>query len=177
MKGNQAMNTEQPPAVSEGQDTAPPPLRLTHLQRREIQAPIAASLIREFANTLGYQRAVDIAAAAIRTDALAAGRSLAEKVTGPVLPALAQVVREVWAADEALTIHMLEATDQKLSFDVTRCQYAELYDRLGMKDLGFCLSCNRDEAFAQGYYPGLRLARSQTIMQGAPRCDFRFYLE
>jgi hypothetical protein len=153
------------------------PLTISHLQRREIQAPIAAGLVRGFANILGYDRAVEIAAAAIRADALAAGKSLAEKYAGHALLALGQIVREVWAADDALTLRMLEETDQRLSFDVTRCQYAEMYDRLGMKDLGLCLSCNRDEAFAQGFYPELRLLRTQTIMQGAPRCDFRFFLE
>ena len=151
--------------------------KVSHLRRREIQAPVAAGLIREFATVVGYEKAIGIAAAAIRKDAVAAGASMAEKYAGPALLALGRVVREVWSADGALTVQMLEETQRKLSFDVTRCQYAELYDRLGVKDLGFCLSCNRDEAFAQGFYPGLKLERTQTIMEGAPRCDFRFYLE
>ncbi len=151
--------------------------RVSHLLRREIQAPVAASLIREFAGVLGHDKAIDIAAAAIRKDAMAAGRSMRQTYPGPVLLALGQIVREVWAADGAMTLEILEETEQRLSFDVTRCQYAELYERLGVKKLGFCLSCNRDEAFAQGFYPGLKLVRTQTIMEGAPRCDFRFYLE
>jgi hypothetical protein len=151
--------------------------KVGHLLRREIQAPVAAGLIREFAGVLGYDKAIDIAAAAIRKDAMAAGRSMREKYPGLVIPALGQIVQEVWAADGAMTVQMLEETDRRLSFDVTHCQYAELYDRLGVKDLGFCLSCNRDEAFAQGFYPGLKLIRTRTIMEGAPRCDFRFYLE
>ena len=171
------MKVDKPLSLSENRDTDPRPPNLNHLLRREIQAPIAACLIREFAKTLGYDKAVEIGAAAIRADAAAAGKSMAGKCQGPVLPCLGQIVRQVWAEDDALTVRMLEETDQKLSFDVTRCQYAELYDRLGLKDLGFCLSCNRDEAFALGFYPGLRLLRTQTIMQGAPRCDFRFYLE
>jgi len=150
--------------------------RVSHLLRREIQAPVAAGLIREFAGVVGYDKAVGIAAAAIRKDAIAAGRSMREKYPGAVLLALGQIVREVWAAEGAMTVQILEETDQKLSFDVTGCQYAELYGRLGVKDLGFCLSCNRDEAFAQGFHPGLKLVRTQTIMEGAPRCDFRFYL-
>ncbi len=156
---------------------ARPSPKVSHLLRREIQAPVAAGLIREFAEVLGHDKAIDVAAAAIRKDAMAAGRSMREEYPGPLLVALGQIVREVWAADGALTVHMLEETDQKLSFDVTRCRYAELYDRLGVKDLGYCLSCNRDEAFAPGFYPGLKLVRTQTIMEGAPRCDFRFYLE
>jgi 8-oxo-dGTP diphosphatase len=141
-------------------------LKVPHLLRREIQASVAASLIREFAGVLGYDKAIDIAA----------GRSMREKYAGPVLLAVGRLVREVWAEDGAMTLEMLEETGQRLSFNVTRCRYAELYDRLGVKDLGFCLSCNRDEAFAQGFDPGLKLVRTQTIMEGAPWCDFRFYL-
>ena len=171
------MNEEKPLSALESRDADPRPPSINHLLRREVQAPIAACLIKEFAKTLGNDKAVEIAAAAIRADAAASGKSMAEKCQGPVLPCLGQIVRQVWAENDALVVRMLEETDRKLSFDVTRCQYAEMYDRLGLKDLGFCLSCNRDEAFALGFYPGLWLLRTQTIMQGAPRCDFRFHLE
>lgn len=150
---------------------------ISHLQRREIQAPIAACLIRGFAQALGQAEALEIAAAAIREDARQSGRLMAEKLGTNTLEALARVVDEVWAEEYAVTVNRLEATGQTLSFDVTRCRYAEMYEALGLKDLGYCLSCSRDESFAGGFNPRIRLARSQTIMQGAPHCDFRFSLE
>jgi hypothetical protein len=76
-----------------------------------------------------------------------------------------------------MTVRFLERTERTLSFDVTRCGYADLYGRLGMRDLGYCLSCSRDEPFARGFNPRLALARTQTIMRGAATCDFRFALE
>jgi hypothetical protein len=151
--------------------------QVSHLLRREIQAPIAAALIREFALTLGTDRAVEIATAAVSTDAEAAGREAAGRLGGGSLAGLERLVREVWSAGDAMTVRFLESTERRLSFDVTRCAYADLYERLGMQDLGFCLSCSRDEPFARGFNPRLRLAHTRTIMQGAPSCDFRFDLD
>ena len=37
--------------------------------------------------------------------------------------------------------------------------------------------CNRDGAFCEGYDPKLKLERTQTIMQGASHCDFRYRYE
>lgn len=149
---------------------------ISHLQRREIQAPIAACLIRGFAEALGREHALAIASAAIREDARMAGRTLAAQVGGDSLADLRRIVETVWAGDEAVTLRFLEDSESRLSFDVTRCRYAEMYEAMGMKDLGFCLSCCRDGAFAEGFNPRITLARTQTIMEGAAFCDFRFAL-
>ena len=113
----------------------------------------------------------------IQALACAAGREMAKKLGVNDMVALTRVVRGVWAQDEALEMTMLEETDLKLSFDVTRCAYAELYEELGMKEFGCCLSCSRDAGFAEGFNPRLKLQRTQTIMEGSPHCDFRFSLE
>ena len=62
----------------------------------------------------------------------------------------------------------------KLSFKVTRCQYAEFYKQLGLPELGRLFHCNRDFAMVEGFSPSLTLKRTQTIMEGASYCDFRF---
>lgn len=154
-----------------------PSREISHLMRREIQAPVAACLIRGFAEVMGQERALEIATAAIQADALAAGRLMAEQLGGNSLKELARIVKAVWTEDDALTIRILEETEQNLSFEVTRCRYAEFYGKAEMKDVGYCLSCCRDEPFARGFNPGIKLLRTQTIMQGASHCDFRFVLE
>ena len=127
---------------------------------------------------LGHNRSVEeIVTAAIQEDAREAGASLAAQAAGNTLQDLLRVVRQVWAEDDALEFTILEQTDQKLSFNVTRCKYAELYQQQGVREFGFCLSCNRDSAFIQGFNPRLQLQRTQTIMQGAESCDFRITLE
>ena len=57
---------------------------------------------------------------------------------------------------------------------MTRCKYAEMYNDLGFGDLGAIFSCTRDFEFVAGFNPELNLKRSQTIMQGATHCDFRY---
>ena len=163
--------------ASEGQAPVQHPGGTSQLFRLEIQAPIAACLIREFAGVLGLHQALEVATAAIQANAALAGRAMAQRYGGYSLGDLARVVKEVWTEDDALTLHILEETEARLSFDVSRCRYVELYERLGMKDLGFCLSCSQDEAFARGFNPRIKLVRTQTIMGGAPFCDFRFTLE
>ena len=69
---------------------------------------------------------------------------------------------------------MKSTTADRLSFDVTRCKYAEMYRALGLADLGASLSCVRDFALVEGFNPAITLERTQTLMQGAPHCDFRF---
>jgi len=161
----------------ESSGTYQPTLEITHLQRREIQAPIAACLIRGFARVMGQDKAVEVATAAVQEDAMLAGKRMADKYGGNSMNELGRIVREVWAEDDAMTIRILEETEQTLRFDVTRCRYAELYEKAEMKELGFCLSCCRDEPFTKGFNPRAKLLRSQTIMQGSSLCDFLFVLE
>ena len=64
-----------------------------------------------------------------------------------------------------------------MSFNVTRCRYAEMYRELGMADLGGIFSCGRDGALSTGFNSRIKLARTQTIMEGASHCDFRYTIE
>jgi hypothetical protein len=49
-----------------------------------------------------------------------------------------------------------------------------MYRELGIPELGAILSCGRDAALVEGFNPGVQLTRTQTILQGAPCCDFRY---
>ena len=75
---------------------------------------------------------------------------------------------ELWTADGALEMKVLEASDERFDFDITRCRYAETYKEMGLGKIGHLLSCNRDGTFCEGYDPNISLERKQTIMQGAP---------
>jgi hypothetical protein len=154
-----------------------PTSEISALKYREIQAPLIACLIRGYISELGYDKAMEVASAMIRGDAMQTGIRMAEKYGGSTIQVFHRVISEVWAAENALVYSILEETNQKLSFNVTRCRYAELYDRLGLKEFGFCLSCNRDESLIKGFNSRMKLYRTQTIMQGAKLCDFRIVVE
>ena len=157
--------------------TDEPELEISTLKLREIQAPLMACLLAGFINELGYDKAMEVASAAIQSDAMRVGKTMAGKYGGNTIKFLHRVIREVWTEENALEFSVLEETDQRLGFDVTRCRYAEMYDRLGLKEFGFCLSCNRDASLIKGFNPRMRLLRTQTIMQDAESCDFRIVVE
>ena len=79
-----------------------------------------------------------------------------------------------WTKDDALEIDILEKSESKLSFNVTRCKYAEMYNALGISDLGAVLSCNRDASLIKGFNPNASLDRKKTIMSGSKYCTFRY---
>ena len=80
----------------------------------------------------------------------------------------------LWTMDDALQMDMLQSSDTVLDFNVTRCRYAEMYREMGLGEIGHLLSCQRDGTFCEGYDPNLKLERTQTIMQGASHCNFRY---
>ncbi|MCK1652773.1 L-2-amino-thiazoline-4-carboxylic acid hydrolase [Bradyrhizobium sp. 149] len=79
-----------------------------------------------------------------------------------------------YARDDALAYDVIAQTEDVFAFDVTRCAYAEFYKALGEPELGFLLVCTADFATAEGFGPDVTLERTQTIMQGADHCDFRY---
>jgi L-2-amino-thiazoline-4-carboxylic acid hydrolase len=147
--------------------------KLPLLEQREIEAKIVGPLVRAFAAELGQERALAIVGQVIRELARDSGRELAQVLGEQTLEAFAQTLGR-WRENGALEIDVLEQSPGRLSFNVTRCRYAEMYRALGLADLGASLSCQRDYALAQGFNPAIQLERTQTIMEGATHCDFRF---
>lgn len=147
--------------------------RLTLLERRELEARIVGPLIRGFIAELGRDKAFEIVRNVIRGLARDAGQDLARRMGEASLPAFAQCLDQ-WRAGGALEIEMLASDEERLEFNVTRCRYAEMYRALGLADLGGSLSCVRDFALVEGFSPAIALTRTQTIMEGATHCDFRF---
>lgn len=154
-----------------GQNTTMHPLPL--LQQREIEANVIAPLIRAFAAEVGEVHAREVLAGVIEGLARESGCAAAVTIGGNDLSHLRQVV-ERWRAGGALELTVLRDDAEALEFDVTRCQYAEMYRRLGLADLGPILSCSRDGTMIDGFNPGITFTRTQTLMAGATHCDFRY---
>lgn len=146
---------------------------LTLLERREIEAGIAGPLVLAMMERFGEAPVREVLAEVISGLARKSGRELAANLGETSLEAFASTI-ELWKAGGALEIQMLEQSADALNFNVTRCQYAEMYRRLGLADLGATISCLRDFELATGFNPEIRLERTQTIMEGADYCDFRF---
>ena len=150
--------------------------RVGVLLRRQIEARVLAPIIEAFARELGPERTLEIVGATITEIARQQGRDLAAHAPGQGIEDLAERTA-AWKQDDALHTTTLRQDADHFEFNVTRCRYAEMYRALGIPELGSLLSCNRDFAFGEGFNPRLRLTRTQTIMQGAPFCDFRYRLD
>ena len=162
---------------TDGKQSHPSALETTTLKRREIQSPLFASLMGGFIKEVGYEKAMEVASTAFKKDAILSGKIMAEKFSGNSMNEMVRILKEVWAEEDALEYTIFEQTDKRFSFDVTRCRYAELYERLGIQEFGCVLSCDRDTPFIKSFNPCMKLIRTQTIMQGATLCDFRIVLE
>lgn len=143
------------------------------LARREIEARIAGPLIRAFMKETGETRGLEIVEEVIVSLARESGEMLREFVGGNGLEDFAKGM-SLWSQDDAVTFDLVEMTPEKITMNVTRCRYAEMYRELGMADLGFTLSCARDFSLVEGFNPSIKLKRTKTLLEGADHCDFRF---
>jgi hypothetical protein len=149
--------------------------KLPLLEQREIEARVVGPLVRAFEKEIGPERTLSIVSEVIRGLARESGADLARLLGEQTLEAFAQSL-DRWREHGALELDLLEQSPTRLAFNVTRCRYAEMYRALGLADLGASLSCQRDFTLAQGFNPAIELTRTQTIMEGASFCDFRFRL-
>jgi len=147
---------------------------ISHLQVREIQAPLISALLKGFIEEIGHDKTFEIASKVIKEDAILSGKKFAEVFSGNSLEVMLRIVQEVWAKDGTMIIENVSIDERTLSFDVTRCLYAELYQKLGIQNLGHLMSCSRDFPFMDGFNPNIRLNRTKTIMEGHPICDFHY---
>jgi hypothetical protein len=146
---------------------------VSHLQRRRIESRVLLPFIEACQQKFGAEATQDLVDTMIGRLAVEDGGRWGE-IYGPGLAALQQVAEQIWAGSGALELDVREASADHLAFNVTRCRYAEFYQALGRTDLGYRIHCRRDYAMIDGFDPTLSLERTQTIMEGAAHCDFRF---
>jgi hypothetical protein len=147
------------------------------LARRRVEAAIIAPIYAELRAEIGEERAKGLISRAIRQAAIAAGKDFAAKTPGGVNLRTFQDIQHLWTKDDALRIEVLRATSEAFEFNARRCRCAESYKAMDLGEIGPLLSCNRDGAFCEGYDPRIKMTRTQTIMEGASHCDFRYAFE
>lgn len=147
------------------------------LQRRRIEAMVLKHVYEVIRERSGEEEAQAVIGQAVTNAAIDHGKGFAEALgRKPDLEDFLAIM-PLWTKDDALQIEVLEASKDKLDFNVTRCRYSEMYKEMGLGDIGHLLSCNRDGDFCIGYNPDMELTRTQTIMKGASHCDFRYRMK
>jgi L-2-amino-thiazoline-4-carboxylic acid hydrolase len=147
---------------------------LAMLERRRIEADI----LKHVYDTLKASHGADVAkrtiAESVRASAMAQAGQMAAAVGGNTSMQTFIDRQELWTRGGALEREVIEQSNTKYRFNVTRCKYAEMYREMGLGEIGHLLSCQRDGTFCEGCDKRLTLKRTQTIMQGATHCDFDY---
>ena len=148
---------------------------ISRLEKRGFEALANEPVIREVSKIVGERAARSLLRDINQREAFERGRQMAHHARGTVIEILAEDIAS-WGEDGVWEMNVVEETPTTYFFDVTRCPYYEKYRELGLEEFGVEFSCCRDEPFAQGLDPRLRLVRTKTIMQGGDSCDFRYHL-
>jgi hypothetical protein len=150
------------------------------IEQARIQAQVLVPLVKALQAELGEARANAIVREALRDLYRGYGeafwRARKEKAQNrePDVGKAVASAFATYARDDALAYTVIDQSEDAFAFDVTRCRYAEFYRELSEPELGFLLVCSADFDTAEGFGGDIELTRTQTIMQGAPHCDFRY---
>jgi L-2-amino-thiazoline-4-carboxylic acid hydrolase len=149
-------------------------LTISVLEQARIQAQLLIPLIKALRAELGEGRANALVRNALGEVFRHYGEEFWRAKNETNLgKAIASAFR-TYARDDALEYRVNEQSQDAFEIDVTRCRYAEFYKALGEPELGFLLVCSADFTTAEGFGGDVELTRTQTIMQGASHCDFRY---
>ena len=131
------------------------------------QAKVVIPIVKALEAELGKERAHDIVGKAI-AGAYVEYRERrgfeqdvhpGVEVDGPAFP----VEREV-----------TDNSDTEYGHNITGCAFADYFNRIGEPEIGALMTCGVDFAAEALMRPGWDFERTQTRMQGAPHCDFRW---
>jgi hypothetical protein len=144
------------------------------IEEAKIQARVLVPLVKALQAELGEERANALVREALGGVYRRLGEKWWQAKGDKNLGSAMASAFAAYAAGDALDYSVREQRQDAFEIDVTRCQYAEFYKALGAPELGFLLVCSADFPMAEGFGPDIKLTRSQTIMQGASHCDFRY---
>ena len=151
---------------------------ITLLDKTRIQAQVLVPMMRALRAEIGHKKAD-----AIVRDAL---REWSKQLFAAIGDGIEGSPRRKWAAmQDALgdatlrevSFDMLRHDKEALEFNVTTCGFAEFFRALGEPELGALLVCQTDVDIAAAGQSEVHFDRSQTLMQGAPCCTFRYRFE
>jgi hypothetical protein len=144
------------------------------IQQAKIQAQVLVPLVKALQAELGEERANGLVRKALGDIYRRYGEKFWRTKNENNLGKTMASALATYAREDALDYRVIEQSQDAFEFDVTGCRYAEFYKELGEPELGFLLVCSADFPMAEGFGPDIKLTRTQTIMQGASHCDFRY---
>ncbi len=142
------------------------------------QARVLVPVLKALRAELGAEKANRIVGEALRDWSKSLYRRIGSAETGGPK----QKFDAIWAdlrprIGDSVERDMLRDDAEARDYNITRCRYAEFFKALGEPDLGTILLCEMDFHIADVGGPEIEFKRTQTIMKGAPYCDFRYRMK
>jgi predicted ArsR family transcriptional regulator len=148
------------------------------LDKVKLQAQVLVPVLRAFRAMLGEEQANQVVRAALREWSHQLFHDIGERLDGSPMQKWMTLRAAVLAkANEHVEVELLRQESDAIDVNVTGCRYAEFFKSLGEPELGALLLCEMDFDLAAVGTPDMELKRTQTIMQGASYCDFRYKLK
>jgi L-2-amino-thiazoline-4-carboxylic acid hydrolase len=144
------------------------------IEQAKIQAQVLVPLVKTLQDELGVERANALVRRALGAVYKRYGEEFWRSKNEKNLGASMASAFATFGRKDALDYRVVEKSHDRFEIDVTGCRYADFYKELGEPELGFLLVCSLDFDMAEGFEPDIKLTRTQTIMQGAHHCDFRY---
>lgn len=145
------------------------------LTKAKIQAQVLVPMLRALRQTLGRDKADALVKTALRDWSAHLFAEIGAAVDG--------APRRKWAAmhkamgeisEKQVAVEVRRQDREALEFDITSCKFAEFFRALGEPELGTLLMCSTDIDIAAAGQGEVSFRRTQTIMNGAKYCDFRY---
>jgi len=143
--------------------------RPTILEAVKIQARVLIPIVRALEAELGKEKAHALVGRAL---AEAQASFAARRVTSVD----AHPREEIGAFDYPVESELVEDTEHALAINMTACEFARYFRSIGEPEIGALMTCGVDYAVNAKLRPSWDFTRTQTQMQGAPFCDFRWRL-
>jgi hypothetical protein len=144
--------------------------KITILEAVKIQARAVIPIVKHLERELGAERAHALVRDAIANDN--AARQLRRAQSLDTHPGSDDMSRRFPVESE-----VVENTSTTLGINMVSCQFAEYFRSIGEPAIGALLTCGVDFATQAALRPSWEFTRTQTLMSGAPYCDFRWKLK
>ena len=151
-------------------------MQISPVEVTKLQAEYVIPLMKAFEAELGKERAQEIMKKALEPVRRREAELGITSLPGDTLSERMRVGMRIFSEGDALDVDYLQETENDLDFNVTGCKWAQHFKELGESELGYIMCCSGDRAIAD-HLPGVSLRRTQTIMEGAHHCDFRWHIE
>lgn len=151
---------------------------ISMLDKVKIQAQVLVPVRRALRAELGRDKADALVRGALRDWSKQIFAGIADGIEGsPRRKFAAMNTAFADVTEREVTFDMHRRDKEALEFDIRSCRFAEFFKALGEPELGALLVCQTDIDIADAGGSEVSFSRTQTLMQGASCCNFRYKFE